>query len=143
MCCLKFLETRSYLLNFIGLLKKLVVDDSGCENLMTLTEEGVTFLTCLKKLMLSKKDTLQTGVSQILSLILRRDTYKQYAVAILESDIVGKEFWFDSRKTAFCIFKWYAVVKYNFLSEIENIPSNCFKFGEFKIYWICILGIHW
>ncbi|KAL4239401.1 Mei1p [Mactra antiquata] len=78
-------------INGLGLLKKLLLNDESCQILMALNNQQMTLLSCLKKLLLGKKDIIQTGVSQILWLILKKENYNVYATEILHSDIVGVE----------------------------------------------------
>ncbi|XP_060578052.1 uncharacterized protein LOC132735152 [Ruditapes philippinarum] len=111
------------LINGLGLLKKLLSDSTGCNNLMTLNKDGVTLLTCMKKLLLSKKDVLQSAVSQILSIILNKDNYLSYATTILDSDIV--EFLFESLHTENTVQIECILKVLQKLARVEQFYKRC------------------
>ncbi|XP_053380780.1 meiosis inhibitor protein 1-like [Mercenaria mercenaria] len=111
------------LINGLGLLKKLIADSAGCQSLMSLNREGVTLLTCMKKLLLSKKDVLQMAVSQILSLVLKKENYLAYATTILESDIV--EFLFESLHTENTLQIECILKVLQRLSNVEQFYKRC------------------
>jgi len=73
----------------LGLLKKLVSDPSSCQNVMSVSVDGCSLLTCLKRLLLWKTDVLQTSVCQILQQILDKPNRQSYCQAVLESDLLG------------------------------------------------------
>lgn len=77
------------LVTVLGLLKKLVSDAASCQNLMSLCVEEFSLMTCLKKLLLSNSDVLQTSVCQILEDIVEKQDFSIYGPAILESDLLG------------------------------------------------------
>jgi len=56
---------------------------------MSVSVDGCSLLTCLKRLLLWKTDVLQTSVCQILQQILDKPNRQSYCQAVLESDLLG------------------------------------------------------
>ena len=59
--------------------------------LMNISNNGVTFMSTLKKLLLSKNDAQQLSTTQILSCVLHTDHGGDYIESVLSSDVVGKD----------------------------------------------------
>ncbi|XP_060080441.1 meiosis inhibitor protein 1-like [Ylistrum balloti] len=98
-CLLNTAKTQGLLLNCLGLLKKLVTNGDSLELLMKLNLEGVTLLSILKKLLVSKKEVQQISSIQILSTILQNPDghSSNYTGAIVQSDLM--EFLFECLHT--------------------------------------------
>ncbi|OWF43609.1 meiosis inhibitor protein 1-like isoform X2 [Mizuhopecten yessoensis] len=124
-CLLNTAKAQGLLLNCLGLLKKLVTNGDSVELLMKLNLEGVTLLSILKKLLVSKKEVQQISSIQILSGILQvpEGHSSNYTVVILQSDLM--EFLFECLHTRNPVQTRHIFQCLQPLCQLEQFYTKC------------------
>ncbi|VDI64487.1 Hypothetical predicted protein [Mytilus galloprovincialis] len=96
-CMLNSAKTQILMMNSLGLLAKLLLNERWTNFIMTLTVDGTTLLAVLKKMVACTIEVVQQLAIQIMSCIIQRDNQQAYSCHILQTDLL--EFLFEKLNT--------------------------------------------